>query len=731
MRMKHLAMAAGAFLAMVGSGRAQTATRPTLDVQTAGTPADLVSGGDIRLMIADGTLPLKGVRLTVNDKVETMKWTPTPTGLTGVVRHLAAGTNVIVVSAVGYADTRLSVVNHATSGPIFSGPHLNPWICATRVARSPTADVAGTEASGLAVDATGKGCEAPPVRTLFYRTTTRDCSERGDSPSVCFRPYDPRGARPADMATFQRQDGAVRDFIIQVERGSLNRGLYDLAVIYDPTAPASQRLAGWNGKMVWMFGGSGGNQRRQVPPASSWMNEDALRLGFLVGVSNLTDGSRNNNRVLAAETLMMAREYVSDNYGPVRHLIGEGCSAGSMQQNVIASMYPGLIDGALIACAFPDSDTLSLEITDSFLLGHYFDGDAFKTLNARLSPDRVAAMRAAIAGHKDDGTTQGWQRFMPGYLPGVTGDEPSSNGCRLPNRLVYHPERNPAGIRCATPDLSINIWGVDQVTGNARQFRDNGGVQYGLAALLSGAIDGENFVQLNERIGGLDADNRFVTRRSAGDNEAIAIAYRTGLVSDGHGLARTPIIDLRGDENSGVHANWHSFALRARLQQANGNLDNYAIWRVGLPLGGEPWTNPAWKVTGLPLRSLLTMDQWLDAIAADRTRNSLQEKIRRNRPAGLVSFCYLGTDYNNEVTDEAACERDSRLRYFTGIRQVAGAPFTADVLKCALRPLDASEYKGRLSAAHINRLRAVFPNGVCDWSRPGVNQQPARPWPRF
>jgi len=31
-----------------------------------------------------------------------------------------------------------------------------------------------------------------------------------------------------------------------------------------------------------------------------------------------------------------------------------------------------------------------------------------------------------------------------------------------------------------------------------------------------------------------------------------------------------------------------------------------------------------------------------------------------------------------------------------------------------------------LTDAQLARLRAVFPTGVCDWSKPGVNQQDAQ-----
>ena len=217
----------------------------------------------------------------------------------------------------------------------------------------------------------------------------------------------------------------------------------------------------------------------------------------------------------------------------------------------------------------------------------------------------------------------------------------------------------------------------------------------------------------------------------AGDPEAIATAYRAGLVSSGRLLGQTPIIDLRGEENSNVHANWHSFATRQRIRDSLGSSDNYVLWRVGLATPGGPWGNPDWNRTGLPLRSLLEMDRWLDAIDQDGASGTRLERVSRNRPAELTTFCYLGTDYSREVYDEAQCDQDPNLRYYSSIRQVAGGPLASNVLKCQLRPIDPAEYRDRLNAVQLDRLRALFPAGVCDWSKPGVGQQDVTPWPSF
>jgi hypothetical protein len=57
---------------------------------------------------------------------------------------------------------------------------------------------------------------------------------------------------------------------------------------------------------------------------------------------------------------------------------------------------------------------------------------------------------------------------------------------------------------------------------------------------------------------------------------------------------------------------------------------------------------------------------------------------------------------------------------------VAGGPRAENVLKCQLKPLLRTDYPaGTFTDAQWTRLQAVFSDGVCDWSRPGVGQQAA------
>ena len=52
-------------------------------------------------------------------------------------------------------------------------------------------------------------------------------------------------------------------------------------------------------------------------------------------------------------------------------------------------------------------------------------------------------------------------------------------------------------------------------------------------------------------------------------------------------------------------------------------------------------------------------------------------------------------------------------------RLVAGGPLSANIPKCSLKPIDMGDYTVEFTRAEKARLRSIFPNGVCDWSRNG------------
>jgi len=72
------------------------------------------------------------------------------------------------------------------------------------------------------------------------------------------------------------------------------------------------------------------------------------------------------------------------------------------------------------------------------------------------------------------------------------------------------------------------------------------------------------FLDLNEKIGGYDNDGKFRLARSVGDLPAIQAAYRSGrLTNGGLGLRDVPMIDHRAYANDNpigdLHLRYHSF----------------------------------------------------------------------------------------------------------------------------------------------------------------------------
>src|SRR5262249_27531066 len=159
------------------------------------------------------------------------------------------------------------------------------------------------------------------------------------------------------------------------------RGIYDIAVLFDPTKgdavatgwkPTAPQAV-WNGKVVYSFGPSAGQPRQQFHSEQPWADDSALSRGFLVAVNSMTDSKYNSNRVLAAETVMMMKEKIIDSYGEVRYVIGNGCSGGSIGQLTVASIFPGLLDGIQPTCTYPDAETTGIEVGDCALLVNFFD----------------------------------------------------------------------------------------------------------------------------------------------------------------------------------------------------------------------------------------------------------------------------------------------------------------------------------------------------------------------
>ena len=744
-----------------------------VEIRTVSNRADLVSGGDVLLEIV---LPPNGVAqglsVTVDGRDVSSAFREVASGrIRGVVTGLTVGNNVITASTQNTRAASLTVTNAPRHGPVLSGAQVTPFYCATPVQQAVNGNEPARNASGLS-GAPDANCNIPSEFKLYYRSTAAGCSLGLPDPTaaisatattvpsnpvpaanLCFKPYTV-GSTPADMATTTNDAGVTMPYIVRVERGTLNRGIYDIAVLHDPSktwSPLSPQ-AGWNGKVVFNFGVSTGQPRRQARPATAWSGSDLqLARGVMVVANSMTDSARNSNRVMMSETVMMMKEHITDTYGPIRFTIGSGCSGGSINSNMTASIMPGLLDGVTTTCTYPDSETTSLEVGDCVLLVEAYQKPQWMALMTGQTQAQIDARKAAINGHTDQSACHAWynafgsngraglyfQRTVINAAGSIFQAATATNNCELPNSAVYDPANATATAslpRCNAWSWAESIWGK-VASGQAKDTRDNVGVQYGLKALRDGAISAEEFVTLNEIVGGIDRDSTPRAARTTADADALPIAYRAGIVASGKNLAKTAMIDMRGWDDSNInvppgitaganaipiHHQWYSFAIRDRIVAEAGNANNQAMWRYARTGLTPPGT--------MAFDAFLAMDSWLTAVKADNSSASIEAKVRSARPSSTSDFCLLPSDATQsvKVSSAATCDADPFLKPSLSPRQVAGGPRAEDVLKCQLKPLLRNDYAaGTFSDGQWARLQAVFADGVCDWSKPGVGQQTA------
>src|SRR5262249_30649889 len=115
---------------------------------------------------------------------------------------------------------------------------------------------------------------------------------------------------------------------------------------------------------------------------------------------------------------------------------------------------------------------------------------------------------------------------------------------------------------------------------------------------------------------------------------------------------------------------------------------------------------------------------------------SQREKTIRNKPAMATDGCWKTATIGFWKEKQTFSRKNNSVcntlyPSYAFPRYVAGGPLAAHIVKGQLKPVAASDYNVTFSPAELARLNRIFPNGVCDWSKPGVNQSGVIPWASF
>ena len=671
---------------------------------------DLISAGDVlvEVRVADASA-IPGLALTRNGADVTAVLTPTaddPLRLLGVVQGLAVGTNTLAVRG----GNSIQVINHPVGGPVFTGPQIQPWTCQD--------------------GALDEQCNQPVEISYLYQS-----SNPAQPGLIAYDPENP----PADVAMTTTDNGETLPFIVRVERGYAARDRYEIRTLFkegedwDAANPQSQ----WNRRLLVTHGGNcRGHHAVGAPrfddyagtipanPAIPSSGQAALGMGWSVMSTSQLNLGHNCNLSYQAESLMMAKERFIEQYGELRYTVGTGCSGGAITQNMIANAYPGLYQGLLTTCTYPDVMSTATQFADYHILLRYFAD------NSRHGGQTFPApIQNEIYGHLNgvlNAELANSQLFAEAVDPAS-----ACNGVSEAER--FDQDSNPGGVRCDVLTFMENMVGarqperysaIEQTMG--RGFAGfplgNEGVQYGLVGLQSGLITPQQFLELNTRVGAVDTNLNITEARLQPDYPALPNAYRTGILNTIVNMDTVPIINMTGPDPGAAHDSVHGYWVRYRFDREFGHHDNHVMWGGPAPLIGD---------VNYMNQSLLAMAEWLDAIEADTSERPLAEKIILNKPDSIHDQCSDGT--GNVLRDQMCT--DEEMLVFGTPRTSAGDDIYGDMLQCVLRPFSRDDNYGLgnlvWQEADWQRLEATFSTGVCDYSQKPRDWQPTVTWLRY
>ncbi|MFH1134586.1 MAG: DUF6351 family protein [Pseudomonadota bacterium] len=669
----------------------------------------------------------------------------------------------------GYLSARIDAET-GSSDAQFSGPRQYPFLCRTEDAGLGQPLVDNQNGEGIVIyklDENGqktqevagycKDCNMAGRVDYFYRATDGTFKKLTTTVGEV-------GRLPSDLTQTTTSDGLTVDYIVRVERGTINRFIYALAMLapnYTQDATGlNWDVSAWNKKLLYKFQGGVGIGHQQ---GNSWATEmvnenkrlsnggplfhDALSQGYAVAFStgNVTD--THYNLQLCAETAMMVKDHFVARYGRPIYTASVGGSGGSIQQYHLAQEHPGVLDGIIPEYSYSDMITQSIYVGDCSLLEYYFDavapgqGDTtfgginlqnFTKIGSVLPRTWIEGLNAA-----DDMAHPIYSQVNPQY----TGSTECVNGWLGLTPLVMNPLwTNVEGLDALPPETVAavkwthwndlaNIYGVD-AQGYAPFTWDNVGVQYGLGALKDGLITVNQFLDINAQIGGWklprdmiqegypfygtlapdysNFDPWSIRNSTIAQKDANGVSPRTEGDQAAINKAFTSGMVYVG-KNSNIPIIDTRNYLEPQLNMHHVQQSFATRKRLGAERGAADnmlvwFYGPGYNY--IP-HALDVMDQWLTNMSAQTVPDPVTAK-----PAAAVDRCAdaqgvliaEGTGVWNGIIDalpNGACTQAYPL--FSTSRIVAGGGIEGDVFKCQLMSVDEAVQAGLYDGVNLTQ----------------------------
>ena len=203
-------------------------------------------------------------------------------------------------------------------------------------------------------DPRASGCRRPHQPLCSAPTQVSATEYRDDRPAPSPRSPIP-AARPADLA-YTTVNGVSVPYIVRLERGTIDRAVYEIAALHDGGDPGPDRpghRAGTASSSTRSAAAATAATTRARPPAAC-STTCSCRRATAWRRRRSTSSNNNCSTIISAEAAMMVKEHFIESYGPIRFTIGWGGSGGAIQQYDIADAYPGILDGIIPGVSYPD-----------------------------------------------------------------------------------------------------------------------------------------------------------------------------------------------------------------------------------------------------------------------------------------------------------------------------------------------------------------------------------------